>query len=608
MFSKYKVFIIFIYRTLKIKGKEQTENANNITGNIGINSVSYIVPSMINLENENSIIYNKNKNFETNIKKYNRKNNILFELRHNKTLVDRIPNFKSELSKIEDMKKNLKSRKKSTVIANPKLFNSLQRKSINKEQEKKTNLINKNNLYLSTINENVDNETEKYDTTLFHSPQHRHITKLKMSPTIEIRKTVSISDFRTNIKNNILIPEILRKFDLNAEHDFNISKKWFLYQLKMSLLQSKKLIISHQVEKSFNENINNMEKKDNIIKSNYYDIFTNYSNIEIHQMESYEKFDDNNIKINHYIIFKNKLLGKGGFSAVYISQDLDYNKEMAVKITEKNARANRTKKIYDYVKEEISILRRLHSKYIIEFYDVIESKNDIYIFMEYMKNNSLLTKIKDLTGFQVWRYFRNLLCAVEHCHEIGKIVHKDINVNNLLISEQDTIKLSDFGISVIIGNQDDLLPSNGPCTYSPPEKIYGNNNYYHGKSADMWLVGVTLFHMVFKKPLFSNFGNLTENDYKNITFPNNIDVDPRVTEILYSLLDFNPEKRLTIKDLRKNKWVTHNDEFPLPDIYDEALEYCYKLVTQKIERINKDDDNKKISDDGSNSNCYDSDY
>ena len=114
--------------------------------------------------------------------------------------------------------------------------------------------------------------------------------------------------------------------------------------------------------------------------------------------------------------------------------------------------------------------------------------------------------------------------------------------------------------------------------------------------------------MVFKKPLFSNFGNLTENDYKNITFPNNIDVDPRVTEILYSLLDFNPEKRLTIKDLRKNKWVTHNDEFPLPDIYDEALEYCYKLVTQKIERINKDDDNKKISDDGSISNFYDSDY
>ena len=57
--------------------------------------------------------------------------------------------------------------------------------------------------------------------------------------------------------------------------------------------------------------------------------------------------------------------------------------------------------------------------------------------------------IKDLTGFQVWRYFRNLICGVEHCHEIGKIIHKDINVNNLLISEDDTVKLSDFDIKHI---------------------------------------------------------------------------------------------------------------------------------------------------------------
>jgi hypothetical protein len=589
--------------------KEKNEDVNDLTGNIGINSVSLIGPSMINFDNENSIIYNQRKFSVTNLK--NRNSSLHFNLRHNKTLAVKIPRLLTELSKIKIMKKKLNSRKKSTVIANPKIFKMFHRNSTFKDKKYISPSKVDNDIHLSVIKEK-DNEKEKYDKQIFHSPQIRKI-KHKSVEKNELRKHQTIVPKRTNLDNlnqneNILVPEILRKFNLNADIDFNISKKWFLYQLKMSFLQSKKLVVSHQIENQYNAN-NFFFKNDNNTKSNYYDIFTNYSNIKIHEMESYEKYDDNNIKINHYIIFKNKLLGKGGFSAVYLSRDLEKgNKDIAVKITEKNARANRNKKLYDYVKEEVTILRRLHSKYIIEFYDIIESKKDIYIFMEYMKNNSLLTKIKDLTGFQVWRYFRNLLCAVEHCHEIGKIVHKDINVNNLLISEQDTIKLSDFGISVIIGNQDDLLPSNGPCTYSPPEKIYGNNNYYHGKSADMWLVGVTLFHMVFKKPLFSNFGNLTENDYKNITFPNNIDVDPRVTEILYSLLDFNPEKRLTIKDLRKNKWVTHNDEFPLPDIYDEALEYCYKLVTQKIERINKDDDNKKISDDGSISNFYDSDY
>ena len=577
--------------------KDKNENVNDITGNIGINSVSLIGPSMINFDNENSILYNQRKISVTNIK--NRKDSVHFNLRHNKTLAVKIPRLLTELSKIKIMKKKLASRKKSTVIANPKIFNMFHRVSTFKEKKYISPSKVDNEIYLSVVEEK-DNEKEKYDKLTFHSPQIRKL-KNKAVENSELRKHQTIIPKRINIENlnqneNILIPKILRKFNLNAEIDFNISKKWFLYQLKMSFLQSKKLIVSQQIENQTNLNNNSLLNNEIKTKSNYYDIFTNYSNITIHEMESYEKYDDNNIKINHYIIFKNKLLGKGGFSAVYLSQDLEKgNKEMAVKITEKNARANRNKKLYDYVKEEVTILRRLHSKYIIEFYDIIESKNDIYIFMEYMKNNSLLNKIKDLTGFQVWRYFRNLICGVEHCHEIGKIIHKDINVNNLLISEDDTVKLSDFGISVIIDNKNDLLPCNGPSTYSPPEKIYGKSNFYHGKPADMWLVGVTLYHMVFKKPLFVNFGNLNENDYKNIDLPNDINVDPKVTEVILSLLNFDPDKRFTITDLRKNKWVTHNDEFPLPDIYEEALEYCYGLVTQKIESFNKNDDKDNLN-------------
>jgi hypothetical protein len=589
--------------------KEKNEDVNDLTGNIGINSVSLIGPSMINFDNENSIIYNQRKYSVTNLK--NRNSSLHFNLRHNKTLAVKIPRLLTELSKIKIMKKKLNSRKKSTVIANPKIFKMFHSNSTFKDKKYISPSKVDNDIHLSVIKEK-DNEKEKYDKQIFHSPQIRKI-KHKSVEKNELRKHQTIVPKRTNLDNlnqneNILVPEILRKFNLNADIDFNISKKWFLYQLKMSFLQSKKLVVSHQIENQYNAN-NFFFKNDNNTKSNYYDIFTNYSNIKIHEMESYEKYDDNNIKINHYIIFKNKLLGKGGFSAVYLSRDLEKgNKDIAVKITEKNARANRNKKLYDYVKEEVTILRRLHSKYIIEFYDIIESKKDIYIFMEYMKNNSLLNKINDLTGFQVWRYFRNLICGVEHCHEIGKIIHKDINVNNLLISEDDTVKLSDFGISVIIDNKNDLLPCNGPSTYSPPEKIYGKSNFYHGKPADMWLVGVTLYHMVYKKPLFTNFGNLTENDYKNIYLPNDINVDPKVTEVLLSLLNFDPEKRFTITDLRKNKWVTHNDEFPLPDIYEEALEYCYDLVTQKIESFNKNDNRDNLNLSKSSNNNDESEY
>ena len=341
---------------------------------------------MIKFENENSIIIQK-KNANTNINI--RKDSFQLNLRHNKTLAEKIPKLITELSKIETLKKKLQSRKKSSVISNPKFLSLLNKDLILKEKKNQNNLKltkkNENNIELSIIKEkesNIElsiikekeNNNKEYNLIIYHSPQIKYINNKSNSPKNEIRKNATTSPLRKSINNNsILIPEILRKFNLNSESDFNISKKWFLYQLKMSLLQAKKLCVSQQVENSYNDNNSLLNgENNNNNKSNYYDIFTNYSNIEIHQMTSYEKYEDNNIKINNYIIFKNKLLGKGGFSAVYLSQDLENNnREMAVKITEKNSRANRNKKIYDYVKDEIKILRRLHSKYIIEFYDII---------------------------------------------------------------------------------------------------------------------------------------------------------------------------------------------------------------------------------------------
>jgi hypothetical protein len=509
---------------------------------------------------------------------------------------------------------NLNTNQNSIVTDNKKISNSFVASSKSELNEnnnnldkKKENNINKTHLnynlnvnYINNNNNNIDNKFKSSQQLI--SNVIKHFSELNY-------------DNNNNNKNNENYPLFLRKFDLNPYSNFNIAKKYFLYQIKLSILQAKKFELSREFENSNNKKhknknsnfltLNNNNNND-LNQTNYFDIFTNYSNIKNTPLKSYEKYDDNNIKINQYLIYKSKLLGKGGFSSVYLALNMEKNKEIAVKITEKNARANKTKKVYDYVKEEVKILKRLHSKYIVEVYEIIESKNDIFIFMEYMNNNSLLNSIKSLSGFQIWRYFRNLICGVEHCHEIGKIIHKDINVNNLLISSDDTLKLNDFGISVIIENNNDLLSMHsGPSTYTPPEKIYNDFNkiegFYHGKPADIWLIGVTLYHMVFKKPLFSNDGNISKNDYVNINLPNAGDYDERVIELIESLLNFNPEKRPKLCDLSKNSWVTHNGEFPLPDIHEEALNYCYELASKRIENIknelNNENDEKSSSSD-----------
>ena len=151
-------------------------------------------------------------------------------------------------------------------------------------------------------------------------------------------------------------------------------------------------------------------------------------------------------------------------------------------------KANPFKNIYDYVKEEVSILKRIHSKYIVTTYEVIESRNKIYIIMEYMSAGSVINILEFMDEKKIKKYTRDLICAVEHCHEIANVIHKDINVNNILINQDGEAKLSDFGISETFEDNNDLLLSKGPSTYTPPEKKCKEK--YKGKPADIYLIGL----------------------------------------------------------------------------------------------------------------------
>ena len=95
--------------------------------------------------------------------------------------------------------------------------------------------------------------------------------------------------------------------------------------------------------------------------------------------------------------------------------------------------------------------------------------------MEYMSLGSVNKLIEHINENKIKQYTRNLICAVKHCHKIANIIHKCINVNNLLINKDGVAKLCDFGISAVFEDDNDLLPSKGPSTYTPPEKNIMNN-------------------------------------------------------------------------------------------------------------------------------------
>ena len=426
----------------------------------------------------------------------------------------------------------------------------------------------------------------------------------------KISKNITVNYKKNKIENNkvndeikigfysIMVKNLLKKYFQNnnnnflEQEEFEEEKRKFLYQLFYCLELAKIYIFNFKQNKLTPEQspiqiMSPPNSKEIPTFRHFYEIFSDFSEIKISSQEKFEAYP--NIEhVNQYFIFKDKQIGKGGSSVVYLGED-EKQKKYAIKVTPKNLKANPFKNIYDYVKEEVSILKRIHSKYIVTTYEVIESRNKIYIIMEYMSAGSVLNILELMDENKIRQYTRDLICAVEHCHEIANVIHKDINVNNILINQDGVAKLCDFGISEPFEEGNDLLLSKGPSTYTPPEKKF--NEKYRGKPADIYLIGLTLYHMVFKKPLFTDFGNLTKNDYLNIEIPKkdnkNREINKNLYNLIESLLKFNPEERPTMNKLKKNLWLTDNNKSPFPGIMKEALFYSLELTKKRIKIINE---------------------
>ena len=552
----------------------------------------------INISNKNNNIINNNNSNKTNnninIKNYSLKNvkvNIInsFKIINNNETVKR-RNSCILLYKIKPIKNQITHRSWKNVKF-PFLDNSLP-KNIEKNL-KKSNTTKKDIKF--SFNSNTF-QISKNSSLNFNQNIKNNNKNNKLLPQIKIGfYSLMVNHlFKKNFKN--IINEVAKSEQIEEE------KRIFLFQLFYCLELSKIYILNFKKTKassskslisSTKEAVNTQNPEDIHKFRHFYEIFSEFSPLKISSQEKYEAYP--NIEhINQYYIFKDKQIGKGGSSVVYLGED-EKQKKYAIKVTPKNLKANPSKKIYDYVKNEVSILKRIHSRYIVTTYEVIESRNKIYIIMEYMSAGTVLNFLELMDENKIKQYIRDLICAVEHCHEIAKVIHKDINVNNILINQDGFSKLCDFGISETFEEDNDLLLSKGPSTYTPPEK--NNNEKYKGKPADIYLIGLTLYHMVYKKPLFTDFGNLTNNDYMNIIIPKkdhkNREINKDLYNLLENLLKYNPEERPTISKLKKDPWLTNNMKNPFPDVIREALFYSLQLTKRQIKLINEENKGKK---------------
>lgn len=215
------------------------------------------------------------------------------------------------------------------------------------------------------------------------------------------------------------------------------------------------------------------------------------------------------------------------------------------------------KSFYNVVRREIKILRLFMHPHIIRLYEVVETANDIYVVMEYVKSGELFDYIVEkgrLMEDEARHFFQQIISGVEYCHR-NMVVHRDLKPENLLLDSRANVKIADFGLSNVMRDGHFLKTSCGSPNYAAPEVISGR--LYAGPEVDVWSCGVILYALLCGSLPFDdeNIPNLFKKIKGGIyTLPNHL--SPGARDLIPRMLLVDPLKRITIPEIRQHPWFT----------------------------------------------------
>lgn len=132
------------------------------------------------------------------------------------------------------------------------------------------------------------------------------------------------------------------------------------------------------------------------------------------------------------------------------------------------------------------------------------------------------------------------------------MIHRDIKPDNLLLSDDDVLKIVDFGVSEMFEKSADMrtTKSAGSPAFLPPE-LCGKHGDVDGRAADIWSMGISLFCLRYGKIPFNRDGVLEMYDAIKDETPQLPDGEnPVFVDLIRSVLEKDPDKRIKMPQLR----------------------------------------------------------
>jgi predicted Ser/Thr protein kinase len=230
------------------------------------------------------------------------------------------------------------------------------------------------------------------------------------------------------------------------------------------------------------------------------------------------------------------LLGQGGMGAVYKARQPGLDRLVAVKILPPEISQDST--FIERFTREARALAKLSHPNIVAVYDFGQADGFCYFVMEYVDGVNLRHAIRagDLKSAEALKIVPQICDALQFAHDEG-IVHRDIKPENILMDKKGLVKIADFGLAKLLGQEAgdiSLTGTNqamGTVRYMAPEQMEGARDIDH--RADIYSLGVVFYELLTGELPLGRFAVPSKK----------VQIDVRLDEIVLRALEKEPERR-----------------------------------------------------------------